>query len=156
MRVRQAVSINATVEQAFAFLDDPQNSLALIPALVEVKEIVPLANGGHRLRFVALGRGGKRCEWESEQTERVPNSRVVVEARTEGIRTIATRRFEQMPRGTRLATDLEYRVELRWPQKALTPVIEFQWRRPMRKQLRSLLEVVKGRIETAVGGSAGS
>ena len=151
MRLSQAVSIDSPVEQAFAYLDKPENSLALIPSLVEVKEIAPLDNGGHRLSFVALGRGGKRCDWESEQTERVPNQLVVVHARTEGVRTIATRRFEQTPTGTQLTTELEYRVELPWPQKVLTPVIEFQWRRPMRKQLRSLLAVVKGRIEAGEG-----
>lgn len=75
-------------------------------------------------------------------------------AHTEGITTIATRRFEQIPTGTRLATELEYRVELPWPQKVLTPLIEFQWRRPMRKQLRSLLSVVKGRIEADEGETA--
>jgi hypothetical protein len=48
-------------------------------------------------------------------------------------------RFEQTPTGTRMETELEYRVELPWPQKALTPLMEFQTRRPMRKQLRSLL-----------------
>src|SRR5204862_1925754 len=103
---------------------------------------------------VALGRRGKRCDWESEQTKRVPNELVVVHAHTEGVRTIATRRFEETPAGTRLATELEYRVELPWPQKALTPLIEFQWRRPMRKQLRALLSVVKGRIEAGGGETA--
>jgi hypothetical protein len=86
MRVRQAVSINAPVDQAFAYLNDPENSLALIPSLVEVREIAPLANGGHRLRFVALGRGGKRWDSESEQIERIPNRLVVVHARTDDSR----------------------------------------------------------------------
>ena len=54
-RVRHAISINAPVEKVFDYLDTPENSLALIPQLVEVKEITPLANGGHRIRFVALG-----------------------------------------------------------------------------------------------------
>jgi carbon monoxide dehydrogenase subunit G len=40
MRVRQAVSINAPVDQAFAYLNDPENSLALIPSLVEVREML--------------------------------------------------------------------------------------------------------------------
>ena len=114
-------------------------------------EVAPLANGGHRLRFVALGRGGQRCEWESEQTERIPNRLVVVHARTEGISTVATRRFEETPAGTRLDAELEYRIEVPWPQKLLTPVMELQARRPMRTQLRSLLSVVKERIEAAAG-----
>jgi hypothetical protein len=40
MRVRRAISIDAPVERAFAYLEDPENSLALIPSLVEVTEIV--------------------------------------------------------------------------------------------------------------------
>ena len=135
MRVRHAVSINAPVEQAFAYFDDPENSLALIPSLVEVTEVAPLDNGGHRLRFVALGRRGRRCHWESEQTDRVPNRLVVVHAHTEGMSTTATRRFERATTGTRLETELECRVEVPWPQKILTPVMELQLRRPMRKQL---------------------
>ena len=130
---------------------------ALIPSLVEVNEVTPLPNGGHCLRFVALGRRGKRCEWVSEQIERVPNKLVVVHAHTEGIATIATRRFEPTPPGTRMATELECRVELPWPQKVLTPLIEFQLRRPMRRQLRSLLALVKERVEAGHGvrGSKG-
>lgn len=114
-------------------------------------EVARLENDGHRLRFVALGRGRRRCEWESEQTERVPNRLVVVHARTEGMRTIATRRFEPTATGTRMQAELEYRVDVPWPQKILTPVMEFQLRRPMLKQLRSLLSVVKGRIEAGAG-----
>ena len=57
-RVRHAVSINAPVEKVFEYLDTPENGLALIPELVEVKEITALPNGGHRIRFVALGRRG--------------------------------------------------------------------------------------------------
>jgi ligand-binding SRPBCC domain-containing protein len=74
-RVRHAVAISAPAEKVFAFLDVPENTLALIPQLVEVKEVTPLSNGGYRLRFVTLGRRGKLCEWVSEHVERVPNER---------------------------------------------------------------------------------
>ena len=146
-RVRDEITIDAPVEEVFAYLDDPENSLALVPHLVEVKEVVPLPNGGHRMRFVALGRRGKLCEWVSEQVERVPNRRVVVRARTEGVETIGVRRFEETAAGTQMQAELEYRVELPWPQKVFVPVIEFQWRRPMRRQLRALLALTKARVE---------
>lgn len=146
-RVRQAVAIDASVEKVFGFLDVPENSLALVPQLVEVKEVAPLPNGGHRLRFVALGRRGKLCEWVSEQVERVPNELVVVRAHTEGITTTATRRFERAAQGSRLTGEVEYRFDVPWPQKVLLPLMEFQARRPMRRQLRSLLELVKARTE---------
>jgi ligand-binding SRPBCC domain-containing protein len=148
-RVRQAVRIDAPVERVFAFLDAPENSLALIPQLVEVREVAALPNGGHRLRFVTLGRRGKLCEWVSEHVERVPNAQVVVRAQTEGVTTIATRRFEETPEGTLLSGDVEYRFEVPWPQKVLLPLMEFQARRPMRSQLRTLLELVRVRVEAA-------
>src|SRR5262249_49746906 len=135
VRVRHAVSINAPVEQAFAYFDHPENSLALIPSLVEVTEVAPLDNGGHRLRFVALGRRGRRCHWESEQTDRVPNRLVVVHAHTEGMSTTATRRFERATTGTRLETELEGRGEGPRAPESPPPRMGLPLRRPMRKQL---------------------
>ena len=148
-RVRQVVTIGAPVEKVFDFLDVPENSLALIPQLVEVREVEPLPNGGHRIRFVALGRRGKLCEWVSEHLEHVPNDHVVVRAYTEGVTTTATRRFTRTPDGSLLSGDVEYRFDVPWPQKVLLPLMEFQARRPMRRQLRQVLELVKRRVEAA-------
>jgi hypothetical protein len=139
--------IGAPVEKVFAFLDVPENTLALIPQLVEVREVAPLPNGVHRIRFVALGRRGKLCEWVSEHVERVPNQCVVVRAHTEGVTTTATRRFVETPEGSLLTGEIEYRFDVPWPQKVLLPLMEFQARRPMRRQLRNLLELVKSRVE---------
>jgi ligand-binding SRPBCC domain-containing protein len=148
-RVRHAVAISAPVEKVFAFLDVPENTLALIPQLVEVKEVTPLPNGGHRLRFVTLGRGGKLFEWVSEHVERVPNERVIVRAETEGVTTTATRSFEETREGSLLSGAVEYGFEVPWPQRALLPLMEFQARRPMRRQLRNLLQLVKWKVEAA-------
>ena len=68
-RVRQAVAIGAPREKVFAFLEVPENGLALIPQLVEVNNVVPLPDGGHRIQFVALVRRRKLCEWVSEPIE---------------------------------------------------------------------------------------
>ncbi len=152
-RVRQAVSIRAPVETVFNYLDVPENGLAIIPNLVEVKVVTPLANGGHRMRFVSLGRRGKLCEWVSEHVERVPNSLVVVQSYTEGVRTTARRRFEPTAAGSRLSGEIEYRFAVPWPQKVLLPLMEFQARRPTRKELRRVLEVVKSRVESGEGGA---
>jgi ligand-binding SRPBCC domain-containing protein len=147
--VRQTVAISAPVAKVFAYLDAPEHSLALIPQLIEVRDIAPLSNGGHRMRFVTLGRRGRRCEWVSEHVERVPNERVVIRAHTEGVTTTATRRFVETPQGSLLRGDVEYRFDVPWPQKVLLPLMEFQARRPMRRQLRNLLELVKSRVEAA-------
>jgi|SRR5436190_3347117 len=146
-RVRGAVEIAAAVDEVFAYLDDPENSLALVPQLVEVKNVERLPNGGHRIEFVTVGRRGTLCEWVSEHVERVPNDLVVVRARTEGVTTTATRRFEPTAVGTRLVGEVAYEIELPWPQRALVPVMLLQWRRPARKHLGALLATVKARVE---------
>jgi hypothetical protein len=151
--VRQVVSITAPVERVFAYLDVPENGLALIPNLVEVKEVVPLPNGGHRMRFVSLGRRGKLCEWVSEHVERVPNSLVVVRSFTEGVVMTARRRFEPTADGSQLTGEIEYRFAVPWPQKVLMPLMEFQSRRATRKELRRVLEAVKARVEAGEGGA---
>jgi hypothetical protein len=87
------------------------------------------------------------CEWISEQLKRESNRLVVVRARTEGVTSTATRRFEATPEGTRLTAEVAYAVDLPWPQKVLVPVIEFQWRRPGHQQLRRLLGTVKARVD---------
>jgi hypothetical protein len=153
-RVRQVILIRAPVEKVFAYLDEPENGLALVPQLVEVREVVLLPNGGHRLRFVALGRRGKLCEWLSETLERVPNQVVVVRAQTEGYTSTAVRRLDETPEGTRLSGEVEYHIDVSWPQKVLLPVMEFQARRPMRRQLRTVLELVKARVEADQGRAA--
>ena len=83
----------------------------------------------------------------SEHVERVPNKLVVVRAQTEQFASTATRRLEPTATGTRLTGEVEYSFELPWPQKVLVPLSEFQWRRSGRKQLRTVLEIVKARVE---------
>jgi hypothetical protein len=145
------VAIGAPPEKVFAFLEVPENGLALIPQLVEVKNVVPLPGGGHRMRFVTLGRRGKLCEWVSEHVEWIPNERAIVRAHTDGVTTTATRHFEKAPEGSLPRAEVEYRFDVPWPQKVLIPLMEFQARRPMRKQLRSVLELVKVRVEGSPG-----
>jgi hypothetical protein len=115
-----------------------------------VKEVAPLPNGGHRLRFVALGRRGKLCEWVSEHIERDPNRLVVVRARTEGvnvdcgapIRTDGDRNTPYgrsgIPRRGSVATEIACAGD------------GIQWLRPGRKQLRAVLETVKARVEASL------
>lgn len=150
-RVRQAVAIGAPRERVFAFLEVPENGLALIPQLVEVRSVVSLPGGGHRMQFVTLGRRGKLCEWVSEHVEWVPNERVVVRAQTDGVTTTATRVFEGTAEGSLLRAEVEYRFDVPWPQRVLLPLMEFQARRAMRRQLRNVLELVKVRVEGSPG-----
>lgn len=96
-----------------------------------------------------MAAGGKVCEWVSEHVECVPNKRVIVRATTEGVTTTATRSFEETPEGSILSGAVEYGFEVPWPQRVLLPLMEFQARRPMRRQLRNVLQLVKWKVEAA-------
>jgi hypothetical protein len=146
-RVRGSVDIAVPVAEAFGYFDDPTRSVELMPDVVEVSDVESLPNGGHRVRFKALGRGGRVCDWVSETVERVPNRRVVARAATERLSTVGTREFTESGNGTRLDATVEYDVEMPLLASPLKPVTEFQMRKPMRRSLEALLVRAKTRIE---------
>ena len=146
-RVRGSVEIGVPVAEAFGYFDDPARSVELMPDVVEVDEIVSLPNGGHRVRFKALGRGGHVCDWVSETLEREPERRVVVHAATERLSTVGIREFTPTGNGTRLDATVEYDVEMPLLATPLKPVTEFQMRKPMRHSLEALLARTKARLE---------
>lgn len=148
-----SIEIAAPVAEVFAYLDDPHRGLELLPDVTEVTSVEPLPNGGHRVRFRALGRGGRICDWESETLERVANERVVTRAETERLTTTSTRRFSETAGGTRLDAELVYDVGMPALALPLKPVTEFQLRKPYRLGLEALLARVKARIEGGAGRS---
>ena len=146
-RVHASVDIAAPVADAFGYLDDPTHSLELMPDVVEIGEVESLPNGGHRMRFRALGRGGRICDWISETVERVPDRRVVVRASTDRLTSLGTRESASTGAGTRLDATLEYDVSMPLLAMPLKPVTEFQMRKPTRRSLEALLLRAKTRIE---------
>jgi carbon monoxide dehydrogenase subunit G len=146
-RVRGSIEIAVPVADAFGYLDDPERSVELLPDVVDVIDVESLPNGGHRVRFKALGRGGRVCNWVSETLERVPDRRVVVRATTERLSTVGTREFTESRNGTRVDVTVEYDVEMPLLATPLKPVTEFQMRKPMRRSLETLLARAKTRIE---------
>ena len=146
-RVRGTVTIRAPIEDVFAFFDDPRRAAELEPGTAEVEAVEPLPNGGHRVRTRMRGRGGRLCEAVTEDIERVPFERSVTRTEMDGVRMTNTRRFSPTADGTRLDLEIEYSVHLPWPQKVFVPVIEFQWRRPSRRNIRRALARVKEMLE---------
>ena len=147
-RVRASIEIDADVSDVFAFLDDPRHAIELLPDLIEITDVERLANGGHRVRFTSVGRGGRVCEWESETIERVPNELVVTRAATDRLTTIGRRELRELDGGTRLDGVVEYAVQMPLAALPLKPVTEFQMRRPMRRGLQALLARIKARVES--------
>ncbi len=142
--VHAEIEILASPGEVFAFLDDPANAPLILPQLIQILSVEPLSNGGRRVRYTTRGRWGVICEWASEHIEYQPGKRVVTQGAWDGVAVTATREFSRTDRGTLLRADLSVRVR----RFGLGWLIEYQWRRPMRAELRRLLAETKRQIES--------
>ena len=78
--------------------------------MVEVKEVQRLPNGGTSFRWVGK-MAGVRFEGTTEDTEYVPNQRVVSKS-TGGIESLFTWTFQPEDSGTKLTVEVEYTVPI--------------------------------------------
>lgn len=74
--VEKSISINVPVEKVFSYFERP-DYLKCFPTLTEVKVWEPLPNGGHRFQCVHKIGGRRAPAAPIEQTEFVPNRRIV-------------------------------------------------------------------------------
>jgi uncharacterized membrane protein len=74
--VNKSITINAPVEKVFEYANKPENMLEIWPSMIEIKVIEQLPNGGSKAQFV-YKMAGMRFESISEDTEFIPNQRVV-------------------------------------------------------------------------------
>jgi uncharacterized membrane protein len=79
--VSKSITINAPIEKVFKYTTDQTNLPEIWPSLVENKVVERLPNGGTKAQFV-YKMAGMRFEGISEDTEFIPNQRVV--SKTEG------------------------------------------------------------------------
>jgi len=107
-KVEQSVVIHAPVEKIFGFAADPAHLPEFWPSMIEVKDVQPLPNGGHRFRWV-YQMAGMRFEGTSEDVEYVPNQRIVQKSRG-GIESTVTWTFLSETGGTRVTFLAEYSV----------------------------------------------
>jgi len=142
-RVRATVQIAASPPVVFDFLDDLTNAPLLLPQLEEIVSVQPLPNGGRRTTYTTRGKRNVLCEWVSEHVEYERPRRTVTRSRWNGVLVTARRDLSGAEHGTTLRAEVQYQVR----RFGLGRVIEFQWRRPMRAELRRLLSETKARIE---------
>jgi uncharacterized protein YndB with AHSA1/START domain len=108
--VKKSITINASPEKVFDYFIVPSNLLEVWPSMIEVKDVQPLPNGGNKFRWV-YKMAGMRFEGISENTEVIPNRRVV--SKTEGgIESELTWEFQPDNGGTNLNFRGEYTVPI--------------------------------------------
>jgi uncharacterized protein YndB with AHSA1/START domain len=109
-RVERSSEIHAPVERVFGYVADPSHLPEFWPSMMDVKDVHPLPNGGHRFRWV-YKMAGMSFEGTSECVEYVPNQRFVGKY-TGGIEGTATWTFLPEAGGTRVTFLGDYTVPI--------------------------------------------
>jgi uncharacterized membrane protein len=135
------ITINAPVDKVFGYVNEPTNLPEIWPSMVEVKDVQRLPNGGNSFGWV-YKMAGVRFEGISEDTEYVPNQRVVSKTKG-GIESAFTWTFQPEDGGTKLTVEVEYTV----PIPLLGKVAEAFIVRQNERELDLLLANLKARME---------
>ena len=106
-KIERNITINAPVEEVFAYVEDPMSQLEYLPSMVEVKDVTGQGAGAHYRWTYKMA--GVRFEGESTMTEYVPNERMVVQSKG-GILSTWTWIFAAEDGGTKVNLTVEYTI----------------------------------------------
>ena len=106
-KVEKSITVNAPVEQVFAYVENPMNQLEYLPSIVEVKDVTGQGVGAHYRWTYKMT--GLRFEGESMLNEYIPNERMVVETKG-GIASTWSWTFTPEDGGTKVHLTVEYTI----------------------------------------------
>ena len=141
--VSDSIEVAERRRAVFEFLDDPDNHATVTPSLVAVENVQPLENGGKRADFT-YSIGGVKLTGELEETVHEPDDRMVFELRGQLPGEIDIQ-FEDVEDGTRVTYGARYEI----PGRVLETLAEPFVRRYNEREVRTLLENLKTRLEGA-------
>jgi uncharacterized membrane protein len=109
-KIHKSILIHAPVDKVFHYLIDPRNMPEIWPAMVEIRNVTPIPNGGTKFGWV-YQMAGMHFEGESETTELIPNSLYVTHS-TKGIESTFRWEFESVKNGTQINLETEYKIPI--------------------------------------------
>jgi uncharacterized membrane protein len=109
-KVKKSITINAPIEKVFEYLTEPTNLPEIWPSLVESEIVERLPDGGNRTKYV-YKMAGMRLEGTSEDTEFVPNQRVVSKTKG-GVEAELIWEYQSEGETTKLTFTTEYTVPI--------------------------------------------
>lgn len=150
LRFEKSVEIDAPVEQVFAYLLDPTHAPEYMTGSSEVKDIQRLPDG--RYTYTEVDKFlGLHLESRCEQTEVIPNERIVEKDQSAGMDGIVTQRFERLADGkTRVSIASEGTLHA----GPLTKFGEAFLTRYMDHSITMAMEAAKAHIEASVTAGA--
>ena len=150
LRFEKSIEINAPVEQVFAYLVDPAHAPEYMTGSSEVKDIQRLPDG--RYTYTEVDKFlGLHMESKCEQTEVVPNERIVERDQGGGIDGTATERFERLADGKTLVSVVTEGTLHAGP---LAKFGEAFLKRYMEHSITMAMEAAKAHIEASIPAGA--
>ena len=110
VKVNKSIIINAPIEKIFKYITEQTNLPEIWPSLVENNVVERLPNGGTKSKFV-YKMAGMRFEGISEDTEFIPNQRVVSKT-AEGVESEIIWEFQSEGEATKVTFKGEYIVPI--------------------------------------------
>ena len=139
--VNKSITINAPIEKVFKYTTEPSNMPEIWPSLIENKDIERLPNGGNRTKFI-YKMAGMRFEGISEDTEFIPNQRIVSKTEEPVENEVI---WEYQSEGE--ATKLTFRAEYTVPIPLLGKLAEAFIVKQNENEVEILLANLKARME---------
>ncbi len=98
IKIEKSIVVDAPVEKVFAYVVDPAHESEYMVGTDEVKDIQRLPDG--RYTYTNVGKFlGLHIDFKCEQTEVVPNERIVEKTQGAGMDGASTERFERLEGG---------------------------------------------------------
>ncbi|MDE3231603.1 MAG: SRPBCC family protein [Chloroflexota bacterium] len=139
--VERSVLIQAPVERVFGYAAVPAHLPEFWPSMLEIKDVQPLPNGGHRFRWV-YQMAGMRFEGTSEDVEYLPNYRMMQKSKG-GIDSTISWTFQTEADGVRVTFVAAYSV----PVPLLGRLAEAAIAKVNEQETETLLANLKARLE---------
>lgn len=139
--IERSIVIKAPVKQVFSYLTEPTHLPEIWPSMVEVKDVKPLAKGGHTYHWV-YKMAGMRFEGETETFDFEPDRHFLSKS-TGQIPAKFDYTFTPENGGTRIEVKTEYEI----PKKLLGKLAEPFVRKLNEREADSFLANLKDRLE---------
>jgi uncharacterized membrane protein len=141
-KIKKTISINAPVDQVFAYVSAPANLPEIWPALVEVKDVKETPEGVGSTFSWVYKMAGMRFEGVTETTVYIANQRNVSKS-TKGIQNTFDWGYEPAGGGTKVTLEVEYTV----PVPLLGKLAEGFIVRQNEQEAECMLANLKARME---------
>ncbi|NIO03735.1 MAG: hypothetical protein GTN74_03725 [Proteobacteria bacterium] len=140
IKLERSITINAPLENVFAYVEDPELDLEWLPGLMEVWDVKGRGVETH-YRW-AYKMAGLRLEGEGAITEYIRNQRIVAQTKG-GVVSNWTWNFEPHEGGTKVNLSMEYTV----PVPVLGKLAEALILKQNERELDLAMTNIKARIE---------